>query len=100
MESKYIVLSPFRDLQDKNKKYPDGKVYAIGDFYSSNGVPQERINELSTSNNKTGRKLIESYEKDLKDYTVEDLRDIAREKEFEGYSKLKKDELIELIEGD
>lgn len=100
MRDKYIVLSPFRDLQDKSKKYPDGKIYAIGDFYSNNGVSQKRIDELSTNNNKTGRNLIELYKKDLKDYTVEGLKDLAREKELEGYSNLNKEKLIELIEGD
>lgn len=35
-----------------------------------------------------------------KDLTVKELKDIAKKKELEGYSDLKKDELIELLEGE
>lgn len=35
----------------------------------------------------------------LSDKTVDELKDIAKEKGLEGYSKLKKEELIELLTG-
>lgn len=37
---------------------------------------------------------------DLPNMTVERLKDVAKELGLEGYSKLKKEELIELIEGE
>ena len=33
----------------------------------------------------------------LNDLTLEELKDMAREKEIKGYSKMKKDELIEIL---
>ena len=39
-------------------------------------------------------------ETDLTDLTVTELKELAKEKEIEGYSNLKKDELLDLLEGD
>ena len=48
--------------------------------------------------------LNEAYDlailEDLPNMTVERLKDVAKELGLEGYSKLKKEELIELIEGE
>jgi len=55
----YIVISPFRDLQDKTKESPNGKVYAKGDSYSNLQTSQERLDQLLTKKNKAGYPLIE-----------------------------------------
>ncbi|EPY2274504.1 Rho termination factor N-terminal domain-containing protein [Clostridium sporogenes] len=54
---------------------------------------------------KQGYKLIEETQnvqedlKKLNDLTIEELRELAKGKGIEGISKLKKDELIEVLEG-
>lgn len=53
MNEKYVVIYPFKDLKDKDKK-----IYAKGDRYSGS-VAQERLQELTTKNNKIGTPLIE-----------------------------------------
>lgn len=52
---KATVVYPFYDLEDETKH-----VYTIGDIYPRSGqkVSEERVKELSTSNNKIGRPLI------------------------------------------
>ncbi|WP_035162115.1 Rho termination factor N-terminal domain-containing protein [Caloranaerobacter azorensis] len=49
-----------------------------------------------------GYKPLEKDEtqKELESLTVDELRLIAKEKGIEGYSKMKKDELIAVIEGE
>lgn len=98
MSKRYIVLYPFRDLQDKNKDFPNGKVYAIGDIYS-NKASKERLEELSTKNNKLGRELIK-ISNNLDELTVKELIGIAKDKKIENYSTMKKEELIKAIEGE
>ena len=39
-------------------------------------------------------------EKELKDYTVKELKEMCKEKGIKGYSKLNEKNLIALIEGD
>lgn len=50
---KYKVIKQFRDLQD------DNHVYNVGDKYPRKGrASKDRINELSSSENKIGEPLI------------------------------------------
>lgn len=58
------VIFPFRDVQDKGKSFPNGRVYAIGDKYpaTKRKVSEERIAELSSTSNKIGRQLISEGE--------------------------------------
>lgn len=64
MEDKYEVVYPFRDLQDKKKSFPDGRVYdVIGEPYPATKemekkLTPERLEELSTDQNKLGRPVI------------------------------------------
>ena len=106
---KFKVIHPFRDLQDKSKKFPNGKIYAVGDIYLSED--EERIKELSTKANKIGKSLIEPIkeEKEEGDAKVEEVEKepINIEEYHTGYGwyeyegkKYRKDDLIKLLEGD
>lgn len=99
---KFVVVHPFRDLHDKSKTYPKGKVYTFGDIYYRKENSQTRIDELMGVDNKIGKSLIKLDAKKmaLEDYSVDQLKDMAKRKGLEGYSRLKKDELIRLLEGD
>ncbi len=58
-KKKYEVLQKFVDLQDKKK------VYNVGDSFpkpANKKVTEERINELSSENNKRGKALIKEIE--------------------------------------
>ncbi|WP_239705194.1 hypothetical protein [Mammaliicoccus sp. R-M63] len=58
-KKKYEVLQKFIDLQDKKK------VYNVGDSFpkpANKKVTEERINELSSENNKRGKALIKEIE--------------------------------------
>lgn len=55
---KYKVIKDFKDLQDNNH------IYRAGDKYPRKGKSKaERIEELSTSNNKLNTPLIEEVDK-------------------------------------
>lgn len=53
--AKYRVISPFLDLEDGKHVYKEGDDYPY-DFQTPS---KRRLNQLSTSNNKLGRPLIE-----------------------------------------
>lgn len=58
-KKKYEVLQKFVDLQDKKK------VYNVGDSFpkpANKKVTEERIDELSSENNKRGKALIKEIE--------------------------------------
>lgn len=61
MKEAFKVLRPFRDLEDTNKTFPNGREYAEGDLYPSVflDLSDERIEELSTNKNKMGRPVVE-----------------------------------------
>lgn len=56
----YIVIHPFRDLKDKSKSFPEGRLYAPGDEYpaTEKKISDERLEALSTKNNRQRKALI------------------------------------------
>ena len=56
----YKVISPFADLQDKTKNFPDGRIYAVGDSFPSTKakISEERITKLMSANNSIGMAVI------------------------------------------
>lgn len=60
--AKYVVIKAFKDLQDNNY------IYKAGDKFPRSGrAKKERIEELSTTNNKLGEVLIQKVEEDDSD---------------------------------
>ncbi|MFP7480194.1 hypothetical protein [Terribacillus saccharophilus] len=58
-KKKYEVIDSFKDLQDGNK------VYHTGDRYpnpANKSIPEERIDELLSSDNKRGKPVIKEVE--------------------------------------
>ena len=57
---KYIVIERFKDLQDKDR------VYEVGDKFpaTKRKVSDERIAELSSTDNKIGKVLIKAVEEE------------------------------------
>lgn len=91
------VIKYFTDLQDSNREYN------VGDDFPREGkeVSKERLTELSTKNNRQGEPLIERVQEQV-DYSgmkVSELKNIAKELEIEGYSDMKKNELVKVLEG-
>lgn len=91
----YKVIHYFTDLQDN--RHP----YNVGDVYPRSGVEttDERITELSGSNNKQGKPLIEKVEEktDLEKMKVAELQAYAKEKGIELDGATKKDEILAKI---
>ena len=54
--TKYTVVEDFTDLQDKNKVYHKGDVYPNP---ANKNISKERIKELTSSDNKMGKPVIE-----------------------------------------
>lgn len=53
--AKYEVLTDFTDLQDNNKVYRKGGAFPVP---ANKKIDGKRIKELSSTNNKLGKKII------------------------------------------
>lgn len=93
----YKVIEYFTDLQDDNHEYN------VGDLFPRDGkeVSEERLTELSTKNNRQSKALIERVQEqtDYSGMKVSELKELAKERDINGYSDMKKAELIEVLEG-
>lgn len=69
-----------------------GRVYKPGDSFETEGVDGVDLINLSTENNGLGKPLIELP--DINKMNVSELKELAKSKEIEGYSNMKKDDLI------
>lgn len=90
----YKVIHYFTDLQDN--RHP----YNVGDVYPRAGVEADeaRIAELSGSDNKQGKPLIEKVEEtNIEKMKVAELQAYAKEKGIELDGATKKDEILAKI---
>lgn len=91
----YKVIKFFNDLQDSCHPYN------VGDVYPREGAEttDERIAELSGSNNKQGKPLIEKVEEktNLEDMKLTELQAYAKEKGINLDGATKKDEILAKI---
>ncbi|WMM24053.1 Rho termination factor N-terminal domain-containing protein [Tissierella sp. MB52-C2] len=61
----------------------------------------QKLREHVLGHNKENEEDIKKEEKTIEEMTVDELKELAKEKGLEGYSKLKRDELVDLlIEGE
>lgn len=92
----YEVVEDFTDLKDRKR------VYRKGDAFPVKGVKvsDERLKELLGAENKRKQPVIKEVEEkvSLEDKTVAELKELADEKELEYDPKIKKADLIELLE--
>lgn len=99
----FKAIRAFKDLQDSNR------IYNVGDVFPREGkeVSQERLTDLSTDNNLQKQSVIESIaitedvseRPNYSDMKVSELKKIAKERALNGYSDMKKAEIVELLEG-
>ncbi|MEJ7451372.1 Rho termination factor N-terminal domain-containing protein [Staphylococcus xylosus] len=94
----YEVIKYFTDLQDNDYEYN------VGDIFPRDGlrVAVERLSELSTDQNRQRVPLIKpvSEAKDFSSMKVSELKEVAKKQGIEGYSDMKKAELIDALKGD
>lgn len=93
----YKVIKYFTDLQD------DDYEYNVGDPFPRNGldVSKKRLTELSTKNNRQNKPLIERVQEQvvLDGMKVSELKELAKQRDIEGFSHMKKSELIDALKG-
>lgn len=93
----YKVINYFTELQDDNHEYN------VGDVFPRSGkqVSEERLTELSNTSNRQGKPLIELVDEQVNysDMNVSELKKLAKKRNIEGFSSMKKAELIEVLEG-
>ncbi|KAA2274677.1 MULTISPECIES: Rho termination factor N-terminal domain-containing protein [unclassified Staphylococcus] len=93
----YKVIEYFTDLQDNSH------AYHVGDPFPRTGldVSKERLAELSTKNNRQNKPLIERVQEqtDYSGMKVSELKELAKQRDIEGFSHMKKSELIDALEG-
>ncbi|MGV3187193.1 Rho termination factor N-terminal domain-containing protein [Staphylococcus chromogenes] len=89
----YKVEVQFLDGQD------DNHLYKVGDVYPRVGIKptQERIEELSTDNNR--RNVVAISKLDLNKLKLSELRELAEQRDLDDISSRKKVDLIEALEG-
>ncbi|UEX89693.1 Rho termination factor N-terminal domain-containing protein [Staphylococcus ratti] len=87
------VIAKFTDGQDEGHLYNEGALYPRLGYKPT----KKRIEELASGNNKRNLSVIEVI--DLAKLKVDELKDIAKEREVNDYDSLKKAELIEALEG-
>ncbi|MDW4108936.1 Rho termination factor N-terminal domain-containing protein [Staphylococcus saprophyticus] len=94
----YEVIKYFTDLQDNDYEYNVGDIFPRKRLR----VTDERLRELSTDENRQRVPLIKpiSEAKDFSSMKVSELKEVAIKQGIEGYSDMKKSELIKALQGD
>ena len=92
----YKVIEYFTDSQDNEYQYH------VGDTFPREGVEvsKERLTELSTTNNRRGIVAIERVQEveNFSGMKVSELKEEAKKRGIDGYSDMKKSELIKVLE--
>ncbi|MEB6229043.1 Rho termination factor N-terminal domain-containing protein [Staphylococcus xylosus] len=94
----YEVIKYFTDLQDNDYEYNVGDIFPRKRLR----VTDERLRELSTDKNRQRVPLIKpiSEAKDFSSMKVSELKEVAKKQDIDGYSDMKKVELIKALQGD
>ena len=92
----YKVIKFFVDLQDNNFAYNKGDIYPRAGF----AVSEERLAELSGSENKQGEPLIELVKNDggIENMKLEELKAYAEEKGIDLENLTKKADILAKIQ--
>jgi len=94
----YEVIKYFTDLQDNDYEYNVGDIFPRKRLR----VTDERLRELSTDENRQRVPLIKPIleAKDFSSMKVSELKEVAKKQDIDGYSDMKKVELIKALQGD